>query len=61
MAYTVLIVDDSKLARMAVIKTLAAVEPNWGRVLDQLPTETDHVYWAKRRKRLHERCRGASS
>jgi YesN/AraC family two-component response regulator len=32
MAYTVLIVDDSKLARMAVIKTLAAVQPNWGRV-----------------------------
>jgi YesN/AraC family two-component response regulator len=28
--YTVLIVDDSKLARMAVIKTLAAVQPNWG-------------------------------
>jgi DNA-binding NarL/FixJ family response regulator len=32
MAYTVLNVDDSKLARMAVIKTLAAVQPNWERV-----------------------------
>jgi YesN/AraC family two-component response regulator len=29
MVYTVLIVDDSKFARMAVIKILAAVQPNW--------------------------------
>ena len=32
MRYTVLIVDDSKLARMAVAKTLAAVYPDWARL-----------------------------
>lgn len=29
MTYTVLIVDDSKLARMAVIKALGACRPGW--------------------------------
>ena len=32
MAYTVLIVDDSKLARMALIKALNASYPDWARV-----------------------------
>lgn len=31
MTYTVLIVDDSKLARMAAIKALNALYPDWGR------------------------------
>jgi CheY-like chemotaxis protein len=32
MTYTVLIVDDSKLARMSVAKTLMALQPTWVRV-----------------------------
>lgn len=32
MAYTVLIVDDSKLARMAVTKALHALHPDWSRL-----------------------------
>jgi DNA-binding NarL/FixJ family response regulator len=32
MTYTVLIVDDSKLARMAVAKALTALRPDWTRV-----------------------------
>ncbi len=32
MAITVLIVDDSKLARIVAAKTLAALQPEWGRV-----------------------------
>jgi DNA-binding response OmpR family regulator len=32
MAYRVLIVDDSKLARMAVTKALSALHPDWSRV-----------------------------
>lgn len=32
MTYKVLIVDDSKLARMAVIKALSALQPDWIRV-----------------------------
>lgn len=32
MAYTVLIVDDSKLARMAVAKALNTLHPDWTRV-----------------------------
>jgi YesN/AraC family two-component response regulator len=32
MAYTVLIVDDSKLARMSVAKVLSTLHPNWKRV-----------------------------
>ncbi len=32
MSYKVLIVDDSKLARMAVAKALSAVHPGWARV-----------------------------
>ena len=32
MAYKILIVDDSKLARMAVAKALIAVRPDWTRV-----------------------------
>ena len=32
MAYKVLIVDDSKLARMAVAKTLNSLRPEWERV-----------------------------
>lgn len=32
MNYKVLIVDDSKLARMAVIKALNALHPDWSRV-----------------------------
>ena len=32
MAYTILIVDDSKLARMAVGKALNALRPEWTRV-----------------------------
>jgi CheY-like chemotaxis protein len=32
MSYKVLIVDDSKLARMAVIKALNALKPGWTRV-----------------------------
>ena len=32
MAYRVLVVDDSKLARMAVAKALKAVQPDWSRV-----------------------------
>jgi CheY-like chemotaxis protein len=32
MTYTVLIVDDSKLARMSVAKTLMALQPDWVRV-----------------------------
>jgi CheY-like chemotaxis protein len=31
-AITVLIVDDSKLARIVAAKTLAALQPEWGRV-----------------------------
>ncbi len=32
MSFRILIVDDSKLARMAVAKTLNAVHPDWSRV-----------------------------
>jgi CheY-like chemotaxis protein len=32
MAYTVLIVDDSKLARMAVAKSLNNLRPDWARI-----------------------------
>lgn len=32
MSYTVLIVDDSKLARMAAIKALNSLHPDWKRV-----------------------------
>ena len=32
MTYKVLIVDDSKLARMAVIKALTTLQPGWSRV-----------------------------
>ncbi len=32
MSYRILIVDDSKLARMAVAKVLGAVHPDWARV-----------------------------
>jgi CheY-like chemotaxis protein len=32
MSYTILIVDDSKLARMAVVKALNALRPQWSRV-----------------------------
>jgi DNA-binding NarL/FixJ family response regulator len=32
MSYKVLIVDDSKLARMAVIKALSALYPDWSRI-----------------------------
>ena len=32
MTYKVLIVDDSKLARMAVIKALSSLQPGWRRV-----------------------------
>lgn len=32
MPYTLLIVDDSKLARMAATKALKAVQPDWSRV-----------------------------
>jgi CheY-like chemotaxis protein len=32
MGYKVLVVDDSKLARMAVAKALTAVRPDWSRV-----------------------------
>lgn len=32
MAYKVLVVDDSKLARMAVAKALNAVRPDWSRI-----------------------------
>jgi CheY-like chemotaxis protein len=32
MAYKVLVVDDSKLARMAVAKALSAAHPDWSRV-----------------------------
>lgn len=32
MAYTVLIVDDSKLARMSVAKVLSALHPDWKRI-----------------------------
>jgi CheY-like chemotaxis protein len=32
MAYRILIVDDSKLARMAVAKVLGALRPDWTRV-----------------------------
>jgi DNA-binding NarL/FixJ family response regulator len=32
MAYRLLVVDDSKLARMAVAKALAAVRPDWSKV-----------------------------
>jgi CheY-like chemotaxis protein len=32
MAYKVLVVDDSKLARMAVAKALNAVHPDWSRI-----------------------------
>ena len=32
MTYKVLIVDDSKLARMAVAKALTALHPDWSRV-----------------------------
>jgi CheY-like chemotaxis protein len=32
MSYKVLIVDDSKLARMAVVRALGSVRPDWSRV-----------------------------
>lgn len=32
MTYTVLIVDDSKLARMSVVKVLSTLHPDWKRV-----------------------------
>jgi len=32
MAYRVLVVDDSKLARMAVAKALGAIRPDWTKV-----------------------------
>jgi CheY-like chemotaxis protein len=32
MTYSVLIVDDSKLARMAVAKALSTLHPDWARV-----------------------------
>lgn len=32
MTYTVLIVDDSKLARMSVAKVLSALRPDWKRI-----------------------------
>lgn len=32
MSYKVLIVDDSKLARMAIAKLLTALQPDWARV-----------------------------
>ena len=32
MSYKVLVVDDSKLARMAVAKALSALRPDWSRV-----------------------------
>ena len=32
MSYKVLIVDDSKLARMAIAKLLAALHPDWARI-----------------------------
>ena len=32
MSYKILIVDDSKLARMAVAKALASLHPDWSRV-----------------------------
>jgi CheY-like chemotaxis protein len=32
MAYRVLVVDDSKLARMAVAKALGAIRPGWKRI-----------------------------
>ena len=32
MTYTVLIVDDSKLARMSVVKALSALHPDWPRL-----------------------------
>jgi CheY-like chemotaxis protein len=32
MSYTILIVDDSKLARMAVNKALTALQPDWKRI-----------------------------
>lgn len=32
MTYTVLIVDDSKLARMSVAKALASLQPGWSRI-----------------------------
>jgi DNA-binding response OmpR family regulator len=32
MGYRVLVVDDSKLARMAVAKALTAIHPDWSRV-----------------------------
>jgi CheY-like chemotaxis protein len=32
MGYKVLIVDDSKLARMAVVRALVSVRPDWSRV-----------------------------
>ena len=32
MTYTVLIVDDSKLARMSVVKLLSALHPDWPRL-----------------------------
>jgi CheY-like chemotaxis protein len=32
MAYNILVVDDSKLARMVVAKALSAVHPDWTRV-----------------------------
>jgi len=37
--YTVLIVDDSKLARMAVIKALNALHPDWTRMEASNATE----------------------
>ena len=32
MTYKILIVDDSKLARMAVVKALKALQPDWPRI-----------------------------
>jgi CheY-like chemotaxis protein len=32
MGYTILIVDDSKLARMSVVKALNALHPDWNRL-----------------------------
>jgi YesN/AraC family two-component response regulator len=51
MNYTVLIVDDSKLARMAVIKLLKSSYPDWPRVeagsaadaLSALDDDTPHI------------------
>jgi DNA-binding NarL/FixJ family response regulator len=39
MSYKVLIVDDSKLARMAIAKILAALRPDWTRIEAANPEE----------------------